>query len=124
MPPDWLLPGPVPPEFATDELCHITELLNDPACPEVSLARARVEPGVTTRLHRVMATAERYVITQGMGVVEIDGESRDVRAGDRVLIPPGAAQRITNTGALDLIFDCICTPRFDPAAYIDIDRAK
>ncbi|WP_424933824.1 cupin domain-containing protein [Amaricoccus macauensis] len=124
MPPDWLLPGPVPPEFATDELCHITELLNDPACPEVSLARARVEPGVTTRLHRVMATAERYVITQGTGLVEIDGESREVRAGDRVLIPPGAAQRITNTGAQDLIFDCICTPRFDPAAYIDIDRAK
>ena len=56
MPPDWLLPGPFPPEFATDERCLITELLNDPACPEVSLALARVAPGVTTRLHALAAS--------------------------------------------------------------------
>ena len=73
--PPWLLPGPYPPEFATDERCAITELLNDPACPEVSLALARVAPGVTTRLHAVEGTAERYVILAGSGVVEVGGAS-------------------------------------------------
>ena len=32
-------------EFATSERCFITELLNHPTRPDVSLARARVTPG-------------------------------------------------------------------------------
>ena len=112
--PPWLLPGPFPAEFATGERCAITEILNDPACPEVSLARARVAPGVTTRLHAVAGTVERYVIVAGRGVVEVAGETAAVGPGDRVLIPAGAAQRIGNTGESDLVFDCVCTPRFVP----------
>ena len=118
--PPWLLPGPFPREFATDERCAISELLNDPACPEVSLALARVAPGITTRLHAVEGTAERYVILAGSGVVEVAGESAAVGPGDRVLIPAGAPQRIANTGASDLVFHCVCTPRFVPAAYVDL----
>jgi mannose-6-phosphate isomerase-like protein (cupin superfamily) len=117
---DWLLPGPFPAEVFTDELCHITELLNDPACPEVSLALARVSPGVTTRLHAVTGTAERYIIHRGQGLVEVNGCARLVARGDRVLIPAGVPQRITSTGETDLVFYCICTPRFDPAAYRDL----
>jgi oxalate decarboxylase/phosphoglucose isomerase-like protein (cupin superfamily) len=44
-----------------------------------------------------------------------------VNAGDVVLIPPSCRQRITNIGTGDLIFLAICTPRFRPAAYEDID---
>jgi mannose-6-phosphate isomerase-like protein (cupin superfamily) len=118
--PPWLLPGPFRPELATDERCAITELLNDPVCPEVSLALARVAPGVTTRLHAVEGTAERYVVLAGSGVVEVGGESAAVGPGDRVLIPAGTPQRIANTGASDLVFHCICTPRFLPGAYVDL----
>ncbi len=52
--PDWVLRGPVPPEFATDERCFITEWLNDPAHPAASLAQARVPPGcvLRARAHR------------------------------------------------------------------------
>jgi hypothetical protein len=42
-------------EFATTERCHIIEVINQPDHPEVSLAQARVEPGVTTRWHTVEA---------------------------------------------------------------------
>ena len=115
--PPWLLPGLFPPEFATEELCSIVEELNDPACPEVSLARARVAPGVTTRTHALRGTVERYVIRAGRGRVEVGGEVRDVGPGDRVLIPAGVTQRISNTGDADLIFQCICTPRFLPENY-------
>lgn len=118
--PPWLLPGPFRAEFMTDERCAITEFLNDPACPEVSLARARVAPGVTTRLHAVRGTAERYVVHSGQGVVEVAGERAPVGPGDCVLIPPGVPQRISNTGATDLVFDCLCTPRFVPDAYEDL----
>ena len=67
MPPDWLIPGPFPAEFPTDERCFITELLNLAASPEASLALARVAPGVTTRLHAVAGIVERYIILAGAG---------------------------------------------------------
>jgi hypothetical protein len=40
-----------------------------------------------------------------------------------VLIPPDAPQRIANTGAGDLEFHCLCTPRFRPEAYVDLEPA-
>jgi hypothetical protein len=48
-------------EYYFDEGCHILEMSNSPDDPEVSIARARVEPGVTTRLHRLTKTTERYI---------------------------------------------------------------
>ena len=118
--PDWLLPGPFPAAFATAERCTITELLNDPACPGVSLALARVEPGVTTRLHAVEGTVERYVVLGGEGVVEVGGATARVAAGDSVLIPAGVPQRIAATGDRALEFHCVCTPRFRQDNYRDL----
>ena len=120
-PPRWLLPGPVPPGTETAERCFITEYLNDPASAEVSLAEARVAPGVTTRLHVLEGIAERYLIISGEGLAEVGGVRHAVRAGDRVLIPPGIPQRITCTGETPLVFWCLCTPRFRPEAYRDVD---
>ena len=109
-------------EFHTPEECWILELSNSAADPQLSIARARVSPGVTTRWHRVRDTAERYVILQGTGRVEVaDLAPRDVATGDVVLIPPGARQRIANTGADELVFLAICTPRFVPEAYEDLE---
>ena len=109
-------------EFYTSERCFITELSNTPDDPDASIARARVEPGVTTCWHRLKGTAERYYITSGRGRVEI-GElpPQEVNAGDVVLIPPMCRQRITNIGSEDLIFLAICTPRFTSEAYEDIE---
>ena len=109
-------------EFHTPEGCYINELSNSGADPDASIARARVLPGVTTRWHRLVGIAERYVVLSGAGTVEV-GElpAREVAAGDVVLIPPGCRQRITNDGDEDLIFLAICTPRFRPQAYEDID---
>lgn len=105
-------------ETHTEERCHIVELSNGADDPAVSIARARVEPGVTTRWHRLRGIAERYVILEGSGRVELgDALARDVGPGDVVLIPPECAQRITNTGSSDLIFLAICTPRFEWGAY-------
>lgn len=105
-------------EYYFVEGCFITELSNSEDDPEVSIARARVEPGVTTRWHRLSGTTERYVILAGEGRVEIDELSpRPVAVGDVVIIPPLAAQRISNTGDVDLVFLAICSPRFAEAAY-------
>ena len=107
-------------EFYTDEGCYIVELLNVDGDPGCSIARARVRPGVTTRLHHLTGTIERYVILEGEGRVEVDGTAPTVvRPLDVVAIPAGVSQRIANTGDTDLVFLCVCTPRFEPVNYID-----
>jgi len=109
-------------EFYTSEKCYITELSNTPDDPDVSIARARVEPGVTTRRHRLKGITERYFIISGKGLVEV-GElpPKVVNAGDIVLIPPMCTQHVTNIGAEDLVFLAICSPRFSQDVYEDID---
>jgi len=106
-------------EFETSELCSILEVSNDPDDPAVSIARARVKPGVITEWHKLKATAERYLIISGRGRVEVGTlEATDVSEGDVIRIPADTRQRIiTNTGDTDLIFYAICTPRFKAAHY-------
>ena len=109
-------------EFSTAERCFITELMNDNSSPEISIARARVEPGVTTAWHTLNGVAERYLIVAGQGRMEMEGvEAVDVSASDTVCIPAGTPQRITNTGNEDLIFFAVCTPRFTPECYIGLE---
>jgi mannose-6-phosphate isomerase-like protein (cupin superfamily) len=107
-------------EYFFKEGCHILEIWNDPADPEVSIARARVEPGVTTRCHCLKATTERYVILSGMGEVYVgELEATVVSAGSVVIIPEGIKQSICNTGTEDLVFLAICTPRFEEDNYFE-----
>jgi mannose-6-phosphate isomerase-like protein (cupin superfamily) len=108
-------------EYYFAEGCFIIEMSNSPDDPDVSIARARVEPGKTTRWHRLRGITERYVIIQGKGRVEIDDlPPRQVNVGDVVIIPSLARQRICNNGDGDLIFFAICSPRFTEAAYESI----
>jgi mannose-6-phosphate isomerase-like protein (cupin superfamily) len=109
-------------EYFMREGCHILELGNSPDDPDVSVARARVAPEVTTRWHRLHGIAERYVILAGRGRVEIgDLPPADVSAGDVVRIPPLCRQRISNIGEDELVFLAICSPRFQQAAYEDLE---
>lgn len=109
-------------EFFTPERCYITELSNTPDDPTVSIARARVEPGVTTSWHHLIGIAERYCIISGTGRVEIGNmQPHNVHPGDIVTIPQMCRQRITNIGLNDLIFLAICTPRFSNDAYKDLE---
>jgi mannose-6-phosphate isomerase-like protein (cupin superfamily) len=106
-------------EFHIDEGCYITEVSNSGADPDLSVAIARVETGVTTEWHMLRGTAERYLIISGRGLVEIgDLAPVEVVSGDVVLIPPMCRQRITNTGNEDLVFFAVCMPRFSNEAYI------
>ena len=108
-------------EFATPERCFITELANNGNDPSVSIARARVEPGVTTAWHKLRGTEERYIIVSGEGRVEVEGLApMDVAANDVVRIPPDTPQRIKNTGTENLVFFAVCTPRFMPECYLHL----
>jgi len=112
-------------EFESPERCSILEVANDPGDELVSIARARVAPGVTTARHCLRGVSERYVIVAGVGRVEIGGlPPQDVAASDVVRIPPDTSQRITNVGTADLVFFCVCTPPFKPDCYVPLESAR
>ena len=109
-------------EYYFDEGCFILELSNSPADPNMSIARARVKAGVTTKLHRLKGVVERYVILSGNGKVEVaECEPQQVSVGDVVVIPSLCPQRITNIGTEDLVFLAICTPRFTQKIYENME---
>jgi mannose-6-phosphate isomerase-like protein (cupin superfamily) len=108
-------------EYFFGENCYITEMLNTEADPDVSVARVRVLPGVTTRWHLLNGITERYLILAGTGRAEVgDDAPIVVLPGERVNIPPGIRQRITNIGEGDLIFLAVCTPRFEVEKYLEV----
>ena len=110
-------------EIYTDEKCYILESSNSSDDDALSIARARVLPGVTTTWHRLKRQVERYYILSGIGCVEI-GElpPESVKEGDVVIIPSMCKQRITNIGDNDLVFLAICTPRFEVKDYEDLEK--
>lgn len=109
-------------EYYFREGCYILEVSNSPLDPDLSIARARLAPGQRTRRHRLEGVTERYLIVQGEGRVSVgEGVARQVRAGDVVLIPPGVTQSIENIGNHDLVFHALCTPRFTPDCYRDVE---
>lgn len=104
------------PEFTAGDNCRLRELLHPAKAAldlRYSLAHAAVRPGQTTWLHS-LRTSEVYYILGGAGIMRIDGETRDVRPGDAIYIPPGAKQQITNSGTADLVFLCIVDPAWRP----------
>ncbi len=107
-------------EFYIDEGAYIIEM--DSGEAECSIARARVKVGVTTQWHSLTNTIERYIILSGNGRVEVGNDPpTDIGPMDVVTIAAGVRQRITNTGPTDLIFLCICTPRFQFENYVNLE---
>lgn len=82
-------------EYYFEEGCYIHELSNSPDDPLMSVARARLPLGGQT--------------------------PQRVSAGDVVVIPAGCPQRIRCVGEQPLVFLAICTPRFEPACYENVD---
>ncbi len=102
-------------ETMTLEQCFIRENWSS---KNVSIARARVKSGITTKAHHLVGVDEIYLIIGGKGKVKIGKlESTEVAAGDTVFIPEGVSQQITNISKFDLIFYCICTPKFKAKCY-------
>jgi mannose-6-phosphate isomerase-like protein (cupin superfamily) len=100
--------------FVTKDGSVIRELMHPQlhAVKGMSIAEAIVEPGATTLLHKHLQTEEIYHITQGEGLMRLGREQFPVGYGDTIVIPPGTAHNITNTGATPLKILCACQPAY------------
>jgi mannose-6-phosphate isomerase len=77
-------------------------VLDDAADHKVK--RLVVRPGRRLSYQRHAHRAEHWFVVRGTGVVTVDGVDRPVAGGTAVDVPCGAAHRIANTGATDLVF--------------------
>lgn len=104
------------PEFISGDGAILRELLNAHKGDfsfGYSLAHAIVKAGKRTKPHR-LKFSEVYYIIKGRGRMHVDDESKAVRPGTVVYIPPNAGQYIENTGKADLVFLCIVDPAWKP----------
>jgi mannose-6-phosphate isomerase-like protein (cupin superfamily) len=99
--------------FTTKDGSTIRSILDRTNAPvqNQSLAEARVPVGQPTQRHYHRQSEEFYFILEGRGVMEIDGETREVGPGDAILIPTGAWHTITAHEA-ELRFLCCCAPPY------------
>jgi quercetin dioxygenase-like cupin family protein len=79
-----------------------------------SLAEASLEPGRATKRHYHAESEEIYLIVDGGGELEVDGDRREVTAGDAILIPPGAWHELT-AGRDGVRLLCCCVPPYSDA---------
>ncbi len=98
--------------FTTKDGSTIRGLLDLSNAPvkEQSLAEAILPNGGATERHYHKMSEELYYLLEGRGVMEIDGESRDVGPGDAILIPAGAWHEIKATE--EMRFLCCCSPPY------------
>ena len=103
------------PPFITKDGSEIRELLahRNSVIRNQSLAEARLPAGASTQEHYHVKTEEIYYITHGAGRIRIEGETRDVKTGDAIAIPPGRKHKLWNTGNETLRLLCCCAPAYE-----------
>ena len=58
----------------------------------------------------------------GAGIIEIDGQEIPIKAGDCAKINAGQSQRVINKTDKELVFQSICTPRWTPECYKNLEE--
>jgi len=86
-----------------------------------SLAEATIPVGQQTTAHKHPQTEELYYVRSGTGLMFVDDEQRALTAGDTVAIPPGTVHWIRNTGDIDLVILCACTPPYSHDDTVIVD---
>ncbi len=102
------------PSFITADGSSIRELAGVPTgnAAHQSLAEATVPPGRETAEHYHRSSEEIYLFISGMGTMRLDGGEAPVRAGDCVVIAPGAVHKLHNPGTEPLVLLCCCAPAY------------
>ena len=103
--------------FVTADGSSVRELAGIPSgnAANQSLAEAIVPPGGATTAHLHHRSEEIYLFTSGTGRMRLGEESRPVRAGDCVVIPPGVPHKLWADEREALVLLCCCAPPYSHA---------
>lgn len=102
------------PAYITQDGSSIRELMHPAVQGNVkqSLAEASVPVGGATLLHRHRNSEELYHILAGSGRMTLGDDEFAIFPGDTILIPPGVAHCLHNSGDEDLRLLCCCAPPY------------
>jgi len=79
----------------------------------LSITWVEGETGSEQQLHAHPRNEQVYVIVRGRGLMTVEGEGQEVRAGTMIFIPPGMHHAIRNIGAVRLVYVSATSPPFD-----------
>jgi mannose-6-phosphate isomerase-like protein (cupin superfamily) len=77
-----------------------------------SLAEIRHPPGTASQEHYHTEAEEVYYVIAGHGGVRVDGETRELKPGDVVVIVPGQHHKVWQKGEEDLVLLVTCVPAY------------
>jgi len=100
--------------YITKDKSEIREIFNpnNSTIENMSIAVATVPVGKSTEYHFHRRSDEIYYILRGIGILEIEGEEKEVRGNDCILIPVRKRHEITNVGKVPLKILCISSPPY------------
>lgn len=100
--------------FTTADGSTIRSLLDrsNASVEKQSLAEATIAPGTATQRHYHRRSEEFYFLLEGAGVIEVDGVSAAVAAGDAILIPAGSRHQITADDGSEIRMLVCCAPPY------------
>ena len=82
-----------------------------------SLAEASLDAGQSTQRHYHARSEEIYLIIDGGGELEVDGDRRVVGPGDAILIPPGSWHQLTAADSGTTLLCCCAPPYSDDDTF-------
>lgn len=98
--------------FTTKDGSTIRSLLDMSNAPvkEQSLAEATLLAGAATDRHYHKVSEEFYYVLEGRGLMEVQGDQKEVGPGDAILIPAGDWHQIRAKEPMKFL--CCCAPPY------------
>lgn len=99
--------------FTTKDGSTIRSLLDLSNAPveKQSLAEATLTAEGQTERHYHKVSEEFYYVIEGTGIIELDGDEREITVGDAVLIPAGVWHQIRSSDGMRFL--CCCAPPYE-----------
>ena len=90
------------------ELVRVSERYGvyDLSLGDLTFSLTFLNPGQSTRGHK-HEKSEVYIFLRGKGIIEIDGERREVGPGDFLFIKPNQFHRVHNPNEKEMVFACV-----------------
>ena len=94
--------------YCWGEACDGWHLL---AGDDLSVIEERMPPGTAEQRHRHVRARQFFYVLEGEAVLELEGIRHQLRRGDGLHVPPGAAHQMHNVSNADVQFLVVSAPQ-------------
>lgn len=108
------------PWFEADDKAVAREIASprNSRAQELSIADIIIPAGVKVKPHYHKVIEEIYFVSEGSGIMLLDGKTRKVVKGDAIVVRPGERHSIHNDTINELRLIVTCTPAWTPDCLI------